>query len=151
MDRVADVLHLRYDVGGDVAAIDLAVPVPGNRKNELWKTTCFEAFLRHPDAIGYEEFNFAPSGDWAAYRFDDYRSGMVALDGAAPSMWGANSPNGYMLVVALPLSRSAQRIALSAIIEEVDGTKSYWALRHPPGAPDFHHPDCFALELPAVD
>jgi len=21
-------------------------------------------------------------------------------------------------------------------------------LAHPPGKPDFHHPDCFALELP---
>ena len=41
-------------------------------------------------------------------------------------------------------------IGLSAVIEETDGTKSYWALRHPPGPPDFHHPDCFALELPAL-
>jgi len=41
------------------------------------------------------------------------------------------------------------RIGLSAVIEETDGTKSYWALRHPPGKPDFHHPDCFALTLGA--
>ncbi len=41
------------------------------------------------------------------------------------------------------------KLALSAVIEETDGTKSYWALRHPPGAPDFHHPDCFALTLEA--
>src|SRR3546814_9971873 len=43
------------------------------------------------------------------------------------------------------------RVALSAVIEETDGTKSYWALRHPPGKPDFHHPDCFALALGAPD
>ena len=36
-------------------------------------------------------------------------------------------------------------IGLSAIIEEEDGTISYWALAHPPGRPDFHHPDCLAL------
>jgi hypothetical protein len=37
----------------------------------------------------------------------------------------------------------------SAIIEEEDGTKSYWALAHPrEGPPDFHHPSCFVLELP---
>lgn len=41
------------------------------------------------------------------------------------------------------------KFGLSAVVEETDGTKSYWALRHPPGVPDFHHPDCFALELPA--
>ncbi|HZF44227.1 MAG TPA: hypothetical protein VEZ48_12550 [Sphingomonadaceae bacterium] len=41
------------------------------------------------------------------------------------------------------------RLALSAVIEESAGRKSYWALAHPPGAPDFHHPACFAAELPA--
>jgi len=41
-------------------------------------------------------------------------------------------------------------IGLAAVIEELDGTKSYWALAHPPGAPDFHHADCFALTLPAI-
>ena len=39
------------------------------------------------------------------------------------------------------------RIGLSAIIEETDGAKSYWALAHPPGKPDFHHPTCFAATL----
>jgi hypothetical protein len=35
-------------------------------------------------------------------------------------------------------------LGLSAVLEEQDGTKSYWALAHPPGGkPDFHHPDCF--------
>jgi hypothetical protein len=39
------------------------------------------------------------------------------------------------------------RIGLSAVIEDRDGSLSYWALRHPHGKPDFHHPDAFALEL----
>jgi hypothetical protein len=29
----------------------------------------------------------------------------------------------------------------------LSGALSYWALRHPPGKPDFHHPAGFALEL----
>jgi hypothetical protein len=33
------------------------------------------------------------------------------------------------------------------VIEAADGSLSYWALRHPPGKPDFHHRDAFALEL----
>ena len=42
-------------------------------------------------------------------------------------------------------------MGLCAVIEEKDGTKSYWALAHPPGdKPDFHDPACFALELPAA-
>lgn len=47
-----------------------------------------------------------------------------------------------------PRRMYALQIGLSAVIEEMDGTKSYWALAHPAGKPDFHHPDCFTLELP---
>jgi hypothetical protein len=36
------------------------------------------------------------------------------------------------------------------VIEEIDGALSYWALRHAPGKPDFHHRDAFALELDEV-
>jgi hypothetical protein len=39
-------------------------------------------------------------------------------------------------------------VALSAIIEETNGRKSFWALKHPPEKPDFHHDDCFDLQLP---
>ena len=39
------------------------------------------------------------------------------------------------------------RLGLSAVLEAVDGTLSYWAFRHPPGMPDFHHIDAFALRL----
>ena len=42
-------------------------------------------------------------------------------------------------------------MAITAVIEERDGTKSYWSLAHPAGAPDFHHPDCFALTLGAPE
>jgi hypothetical protein len=46
---------------------------------------------------------------------------------------------------------AALRVALSAVIEEEGGMLSYWALKHPPGKPDFHHPDAFALELEPPD
>jgi hypothetical protein len=39
------------------------------------------------------------------------------------------------------------RVALAAVIEGGNGKLSYWGLRHPPGKPDFHHPNGFALEV----
>ena len=43
------------------------------------------------------------------------------------------------------------RLGLSALIEDMNGAWSYWALAHPPGKPDFHHAACFAHRLaPAV-
>jgi hypothetical protein len=47
-------------------------------------------------------------------------------------------------------SGAVWRLGLSAVIEEANGRKSYWALAHPPGKADFHHSDCFAYKLPAV-
>ena len=38
-------------------------------------------------------------------------------------------------------------LALSAVIEDVDGTLTYWAIIHPAGKPDFHHRQSFAREL----
>ena len=124
------------------------------RTDELWRTTCFELFWQAAGGQAYLEVNLSPSGRWAAYAFDDYRAGMrdhaMDVDPHVEIM-----ERGERFVVDADVNSAtfpdkASRIGLSAVIEETDGTKSYWALRHPPGAPDFHHPDCFALELPAL-
>jgi hypothetical protein len=68
------------------------------------------------------------------------------------------SDEGYALIVTvgLDLPRKIGRaaitgIGLTAVVEEVDGTKSYWALAHAPGPPDFHNADCFTARLPAPE
>ena len=40
-------------------------------------------------------------------------------------------------------------LGLSAVLEEKDGTKSYWALAHAADKPDFHDAGCFVARLPA--
>src|SRR5688500_14038037 len=50
------------------------------RADELWRTTCFEAFLLETGAESYREWNFAPAGNWAAYDFDSYREGMARAE-----------------------------------------------------------------------
>ena len=49
--------------------------------------------------------------------------------------------------IAVPAD-SNWELGLSAVLEEKDGTKSYWALAHPAEKPDFHAPDCFVAKLP---
>ena len=152
-------LALRYRAAGDPAAVRLAPAAPPERRDELWKQTCFEAFIRAGAGSGYLELNFAPSGDWAAYRFDGYRAGMrPALDVGAPAITLAQTEAGFEVAVAVDLSATEDlagdtpwAVGLSAVIEAADGRMSYWALAHPPKRPDFHHADCFALELPATE
>jgi hypothetical protein len=127
----------------------------GARTDALWKHTCFEAFLAPAQVSGYHEFNFSPSGDWAIYRFSAYRDGMApATIGQAPQISLHRGDTGVELEATVRLEaladlRAAHRlkVALAAVIEDQDGRLSYWALRHAPGKPDFHHPSAFALEV----
>ena len=145
-------LVLTYVVTGKISDLRLPPVTAAARTDELWRHTCFEAFVRPSPGEAYYEFNFAPSTQWAAYRFDSYRSGMrVATEIGAPRIDVQSAPERYTLQAALDLSRlprdAGWRLGLSAVIEETSGRKSYWALAHPPGKPDFHHSDCFALEF----
>jgi hypothetical protein len=124
---------------------------PPARTDELWRTTCFELFLQFDDEERYVEFNFSPSTRWAAYAFDSYRDGMVPLDrDIAPLV--ERLPDGVEVDCDLGgLPHGELRMGLTAVIEETGGVRSFWSLAHAPGAPDFHHPACFAARLPAVE
>jgi hypothetical protein len=146
---------LCYVVTGNIGSLRLPPIAPSVRADELWQRTCFEAFIRCAASDIYYEFNFAPSTQWAAYQFDGYRRGMREASGvdAPPIAVKASSPL-LKLQASLELGQlsllppnARWRLGLSAMVEEVSGTKSYWALTHPPGKPDFHHPDCFAHEF----
>jgi len=154
----ADRLVLSYIVSGQISDIRMP-PVATERGEELWRHTCFEVFIRDASGPDYYEFNFAPSTKWAAYRFSGYRSGMsVAAEIDAVSIDAQSATDRYTLQASVPLGRlsavsrkSPWHLGLSALIEDRAGHMSYWALKHPPGKPDFHHQDCFAHEFsPAV-
>lgn len=140
-----------FFVAGDIRRV--VVPdrsaKPG-RVDGLWQKTVFEAFVSGVDpgrAATYCEFNFSPSCDWAAYSFDHYREGMRDLP-AVIDVGVARLDN--LLAVEAKLHADflrKSRLGLSAIIEETDGRKSYWALAHPAGKPDFHDDACFTLPL----
>jgi hypothetical protein len=147
-----DALRLRYEVTGAIAALRLPEPQTPERGHELWLHSCFEAFLRGEGETGYYEINVAPSLQWAAYAFSGYREGMRVAKEIGPPRLSAESGAGtYVLHVALDslLPHGAWHLGISAVIEERNGSKSYWALAHPPGKPDFHHSDGFIGMLPA--
>ncbi len=137
--------------------LTLPPPAPSERRDELWRHTCLEAFVRSLDG-GYYEMNFAPSTHWAAYRFEGYRSGMGPAEMVAPRIEARIAGDDYELQAEVDLGGLSDispdgpwRLGLSAVLEDARGGISYWALSHPAGKPDFHHPDSFALELPLTD
>jgi hypothetical protein len=153
--RAPGSLALRFRLEGRLDR--LAVPAAGApaRRDGLWRHTCFEVFLRIPGEAGYAEFNLSPSGEWAAYRFDAYRSGMRELEAAPAVAVTARGGNLEVSVRIAPVPEpwgraEALRIGVAAVVEDAAGALAYWALAHPPGAPDFHHPAGFALAIGAA-
>jgi hypothetical protein len=148
-------LTLSYVATGPIAKLRLPAPAVSARADELWRRTCFEAFVRAEQGEGYVELNFSPSTEWAAYRFSGYRLGMSAAAVRPPRVETRASTKRYELQTSLELDEALGlpgegpwRLGLSAVIEDADGHVSHWALAHPPGGPDFHAAQSFALALP---
>jgi hypothetical protein len=144
-----------YSLHGDVGRVLLSGPRDGHLADGLWEHTCFEAFIAAPGVPGYCEFNFSPTLAWAAYEFTDYRDGMAPASLThAPGLQVRKSAEQLELIATVYLGglaalsgASALRLALAAVVEDYRGRLSYWALEHPPGKPDFHHPESFVVEL----
>ena len=144
-------LMLRWRID-DAQQVVLPPEAPPARTDRLWEKTCLELFLA--DGRGrYREFNFSPSGQWAAYAFKGYRKPLGDLAMAEPPAILTEMGNSVLAMavfVPLELFDGAKAMGLSAVIEERGGHKSYWALRHRGATPDFHNATCFAYRFGAA-
>ena len=149
-----DSLDLTFEIKGEIEQVKFPEYGNGARKDRLWEHTCFELFSRNQGYEAYEELNLSPSTNWASYDFQSYRKSLGDTDYVlAPEIALEHDPATFRLYATAALAEGAGPwlVGFSAVIEETDGTKSYWALAHPPGQPDFHHPTCFAATLPAPE
>jgi hypothetical protein len=151
-------LVLDYLLIGEIDDLRLPSPAASARTDELWRRTCFEAFVRGPAGAAYLEFNVSPSTQWAAYRLAGYREELSPAAIDPPRVEFRHDHRRLQLTATLDLGNVADlpadgawRMGLSAVIEDKNRGLSYWSLAHPPGKADFHHPDCFTLELVAPD
>ena len=144
-------LRVAFALDGDIER--LRIPPPGTPRaaERLWQHTCCEVFIARDGVPGYREFNFSPSGEWAAYAFARYREGSQLDQVPAPEIAVRRGRERFELEASIALAeKRTLRIGLAAVIEEDNGALSYWALKHAPGKPDFHHPQAFALGLDEV-
>ena len=132
-----------FRLDGHVPSIILPEVVMPERRDNLWKTTCFEIFWQPLGGTYYREFNLSPSGCWAAYDFDAFREGMRDAPVDAIAIACSHDESGLVLKasIAAELPDPAQ-VALNAIVEHPDGGLQFWALAFPPGKPEFHSEAC---------
>lgn len=148
------VLQVRYRIEGDMGRLVLPTTDFARRGDGLWQHTCFEAFLRPDASDNYHEFNFAPSGDWAAYRFAARRSDRSLPHLPAPLIRFHAAQDHCDLSADIPLSALPELAAASvihagvaAVVESRDVGLSWWALSHGAEKPDFHDPATFVLRV----
>jgi hypothetical protein len=145
-----DVLVARYRIVGELSRLRIAVPGEPLDPERLWAHTCCEMFVARGGDEGYVEWNFSPTAQIARFDFSGYRQ-RRASPGATPARTQVTrSARELQLSARAPLPPprgEPARVSLTAVIEDVDGALSYWALLHPRDQPDFHHPGGFVLAL----
>lgn len=167
--REGDAFELEYEIVSREPVVLQPCGVPRGRRDGLWHHTCCEWFIA--DAASgssrvhdgpYLEFNFSPTGEWAAYAFDAPRVGMRDF------LWDAGVPEPEVrhemsvadvdraaqrcrvtARLAMPLSMPRAYVRPTVVLETTLGI-SYWAATHPLTHPDFHHPLGFVgpIEVP---
>ena len=126
-------------------------PANRARADELWQTTCFEAFLEPRAATAYREFNFSPSGDWAAYDFDGYREGMAERRGRAPPYIRMEDNFTWWTLGATIAVDAGKRLATRPVRGDRGAGRDQVLLGARPSrrtSPISTHPACFAAQLP---
>lgn len=136
--------RVRYALQGDVRRLALPAPSAAPQAADgLWRHTCFEAFAARCGEKAYWEFNFSPSGDWAAYAFAGERVRCEAQPPVPPPRIACQrAADALQLDVWLPdwapAPQGAWQWGLSAVLEDRQGALAYWALHHAEERPDFH-------------
>ena len=152
-------LAATYVCGVSIADVCLPPQTLPGMADELWRHTCCELFVGQRNAPDYREFNFSPSGQWAAYRFSAYRERRYFLPDTSPQIQFSSDADGWRLQAMIPatllatLDQTEIELSVATILESADGRLSYWALIHPRENPDFHHRGGFILrgsEIPAI-
>ncbi len=144
--EVSGDLILHYEMNGALDQLMIPDKLPAARTDKLWEHTCFETFIAVEGELGYLEYNFSPSSQWAGYAFSNYRVRCDWILNHSPVVEVMQMPKRLVLTAKLapkmlPLNphHLPLRIGISAVLEAQDGTQSYWALHHPLDHPDFHH------------
>jgi hypothetical protein len=146
-------VRLRYRLSGELADVAVPARAPSKRVDGLWERTCLEAFIAPEGGEHYVELNISPSTEWAAYAFDGPRIGMRPLALVrAPAIEVVEGAGELRVTADVDFSGIVDTpwpwcVGLCAVVADLNGGCSYWALRHPAAKPNFHDAAGWALRL----
>lgn len=154
LGRQGSLFTISFILSGQLA--DVVIPAAAlapARRWLLWETTCLEFFLALPGHDDYWEFNLSPSGDWNVFHLTDYRQGIqeeMAITHLPLEIHRQPDRLTISLTIDLQAILPADRpweVAISTVLQHLDGRYTYWALNHPAPQPDFHHRAGFSITI----
>lgn len=155
--RRGNTFYIRYVLAVNLESVTLpALSATPARKDELWRTTCFEFFVAIKNMPQYWEFNLSSSGDWNVYVMDAYRQvGMreeTRIKRLPFTVQKEKEADILSLEVAINLDAIIAReksieVGVASVIQTKNGKETYWALLHPRPEADFHARESFVFEF----
>ncbi len=138
---------LSYSIFGDIS--EIIIPYIENftsnyqRKDELWKTTCFELFIANKIDKSYFEINVSPDYGYNTYSFNDYRYGMKEEGSLSiKNIEKIKDNNKFNLKFILKsenlINIDNLLVNISSVIKYNNGKTEHWALNHSADKADFH-------------
>lgn len=147
-------LQVQMRLQGPLEQLQLPEPTTAvERRDGLWQSTCFEAFVGQAAQPHYWEINLCPSGHWAVYALSGYRAGLQA-EGRVQGLPFERRQRllhsglselelAFSLALPLPAEPGPLEISATAVLEHRQLGCSYWAWRHCGNEADFHRRDSF--------
>lgn len=149
INRGQKFLEISVKIQGDVSEIldrfDKGKIFTQERKPDLWKSSCFEVFLKESFSSRYREWNFSFNGHWDYIDFEDYRRKGIQRDLIMkPKIQWTQSALELQGDLKIPVSENKIRIGIASILKSSSET-SYWSLGHFQEKPDFHDVGSFCV------
>ncbi len=126
-----------------------------HQKDELWKKTCFEFFVKKQNQENYFEFNMNSFGNWNFYKFMKYRS-PIQIEEKIQNIKFSFIPANYSS--SSVLSKLGAKIDLNPLFKVGDDLEfnfcsvidcgeqlTYWSQQHSLEKPDFHDSNNFTI------
>lgn len=140
-------IHLEFLLRGPISQMLCPPPEEPSRQDELWKSTCLEAFFGQKGSA-YLEINCSPSGHWNAYEFESYRKGMRRAEHITVRLTRLEKDDQearFFVQVISDKEFALSQVGLTMVFESTNHEKSYWALHHTGSVADFHIAETWTL------
>lgn len=116
------------------------------RADDLWKTTCFEAFWGLRGTKEYWEFNISPSGKkWNCYKFEDYRDPSPAEQSLDYQLKEVTITEDTIECSLRGKTVLPSVEASLCVILKTESGLHYFSKEHVEKRPNFHSRDSFVL------